>query len=174
MAEEINDQVTATEKAVLLNENNENGGLNAKQIIDIENIKLKEWESIRNQYEKWLNKYTLIKIPFVKFLLILSILTSGYIFFNKIPQNYYQHFTIFAILIIIYCVHRLSKRQGELEGYYDGYSNGLSEGIKRVLNISEEDYIKLHKRAIDMKIDGHIADSIRRRSKKKDAPKIKE
>jgi len=122
-------------------------GMNAKEISNFKKTSADEWKKIRDDYDKWIKQ---IRAWGSKTLIAVLVL-SGVAFF------YFSDWIKTASLVVVlYCIMEIAKREGHREGYIDGFDAGKEEGINKTLGINDEELADVHERAIEMEIDERL------------------
>ena len=119
-------------------------GLNAKELRDFKSVSNNQFDKIHEDYKKWIKN---IHIFDTKILIVLLILSGvAFFYFSGWPQT-------IAIIIAIYSLIEISKREGHREGYMDGYSAGRDEGINDAYGIDDEQAKFIEDVANDMELE---------------------
>ena len=119
-------------------------GLNAKEMRDFKSVNNNQFVKINEDYKKWIKKTHILDTKVLIVFLILS--GAAFFYFSGWPKT-------IAIVIAIYSLIEISKREGHREGYMDGYSTGRDEAINDAYGIDDEQAKFIEDVANDMELD---------------------
>jgi len=103
--------------------------INTKELLNLKRANGDRLTKINKDYKEWVGKIYIINTSILTILLILSGSLSFY--FSGWPQ-------IIAIIIAIYSLKEIARREGHHEGYLDGYITGKNEGVNDTYGINPE------------------------------------
>jgi hypothetical protein len=133
-----------------------NSNLNALEVENLTKLTAEDYARVRKQYREW--KFNIVNTMTMSLLALGSV--AAFIF---LPNGWLKWI---ALVVMMICLHHLSRREGHEEGYIRGYDAGYEAGIHKVLGINPEELKRIHGVATEMKVDGMLIKRTEEREKK--------
>lgn len=152
MNDELSDKISVKDAMRLKNELNQKitygGGLNAKQIRDMEGLTQEQSAEVSRQLSEIRKSWWLF--PDYVWITGLLVGVSAFFYFHQLIVQ------IFALAAVLYCTAQLAYRSGLLYGYVRGYESGHEEGVHKSLGITPADAEDIRDRAVEMEMDERL------------------
>lgn len=152
MDDNTSDTISAEDLIRLKNKLNQDipygGGLNAKQVRDLEGLTKEQYAEVNRQLSEIKKSWWFFPTYFLIVGFLIGLICIFY--FDKIIVQ------IIAAIAMIYCAEQLTYRSGLKYGYVRGYESGYEAGVHKILKISQDDLEEMRKRAVEMEIDEMI------------------